>query len=108
MSVTDDVARQLGRRLYEVYASERWPAGPLPWEALSGDLQGVWTRTAARLMDEAREQREEWTRSYVAAEAERIRERLRRGESFVDDNLAARITDMVKSGRVLVINNLGD
>ena len=81
MKTENELAGLMAERLYQLMREEATARGVvsvfLPfhkWEDASELQHEALTNVVARIMREAREQREEWTRAFIEAEVERMRE----------------------------------
>lgn len=81
MKSEDQLAAELAARFYQIMREEAQARGAvsmflpfLPWEEADTLTREGMTAVVARVMREAREQREDWTRSFIDSEAARLRE----------------------------------
>lgn len=81
MKTNDELAGLLAERLYQLMREEAHARGVVsifipfhPWENTSEVQRAALTNVVARVMREANEQREEWTRAFIEAEVSRMRE----------------------------------
>jgi hypothetical protein len=80
MKTNDELAGLLAERLYQLMREESHARGVVsiflpfhPWENTSEVQRAALTNVVARVMREAREQKEEWTRAFVEDEVRRMR-----------------------------------
>jgi UDP-N-acetylglucosamine:LPS N-acetylglucosamine transferase len=84
MKTNDELAGLLAERLYQLMREEANARGVVsifipfhPWENTSEVQRAALTNVVARVMREAREQKEEWTRAFIEDELQRMREQVR-------------------------------
>jgi hypothetical protein len=90
MKTENELAGLMAARLYELMREEAKARGVvsvfLPfhkWEDASELQHEALTNVVARIMREAREQKEEWTRAFIEAEVQRMREHIRQPGRFL-------------------------
>lgn len=90
MKTENELAGLMAARLYQLMREEATARGVVsvflpfhPWEETSELQREALTNVVARIMREAREQREEWTRAFIEDELRRMREHIREPGRFV-------------------------